>query len=108
MRRDRGRDPRQRLGGVDAVGVRVARADAVRDERVDADHDIRATDEVGSTGVSEARAALVGVELDELVADGVVTGHEAGRREESVADAPGLFLQFGSHGPPPLMKSWTP
>src|SRR4029079_16520185 len=42
---NRGRDPAERVGGVCAVGVGVARADAVGDERVDAEHDVRAPEQ---------------------------------------------------------------
>jgi len=101
-------DPGQGLGGVDPVGIGVTGADGVRHERVDRQDGVGTAEQVWSTGVAEACAPLVGVQLDELITDGVVARDQRRRREESGVASPGCFLQGPPQGPPPLTKFCTP
>src|SRR5262245_1030227 len=87
VRSEEALNERANVRQIDALRVRHAGAVAVRHERIDRHHDARAAQQIGSTRVAEAEAALalgwIRRELDEVAARQVVAGHKLGRRKES-------------------------
>src|SRR4051812_36854191 len=66
---DGGLDPVERCFGVNPVGASVAGTDRVGDERVDGEYHVAVTEKIRATGVTEAGAALVAVQRDQLIAE---------------------------------------
>ena len=69
-------DDAQDVGQIHTLRVRHARAVSVRNERVHGEDRIRAAQDIGAAGITEADAAFVvrgiGRQLDEFVAQDVV------------------------------------
>ena len=99
----------ERLGGVHPVGVGVAGADRVRHERVD--RRARRSCRPAGWARRSRRSRCPPLFECSLMNSSLIASLLATRvvgAKKRVAEAPSDFLQFGSHGPPPLTKPCTP